>query len=163
MGTNYYLHKPLQNACEHCWRGDEAEVIHLGKGSAGWCFSLHVYPEDGLTDWSEVKAWLQDQIANGGHILNEYKEEVSLDDFESTVTKRLSDKDWDSGWWAPKPFGTTQDGKQFFLPGYTSEADFHAANYSQRGPNSLLRHRITDRHCFAHGSGTWDCITGEFS
>lgn len=162
MGTNYYLHKPAK-FCEHCGRHDEQEVIHLGKSSAGWCFSLHVYPENDLIDWWEVKEWLQGQIDSGGYIRNEYEEDVSLRDFEAIVTKRLFSKDWESDWWAPKPFGIKKDGKQFFLPGYTSEEHFHRSNGSKRGPNGLLRHRVDGRHCVANGSGTWDCILGDFS
>lgn len=54
MGTNYYLHtKP---DCECCGRG--FEPLHIGKSSGGWCFSLHVMPEDNintLDDWGEIQ------------------------------------------------------------------------------------------------------------
>jgi hypothetical protein len=36
-------------------------------------------------------------------------------------------------------------------------------NYSERGPNFLLRHRVNGRHCIGHGPGTYDYIAGEFS
>ncbi len=52
MGTNYYLEpKP---PCEACGRGFDR--LHIGKSSGGWCFSLHVIPEDGintLDDWED--------------------------------------------------------------------------------------------------------------
>ena len=46
MGTNYYLHRPRTNECEHCGRADEAPPLHIGKSSSGWCFSLHVRRAD---------------------------------------------------------------------------------------------------------------------
>jgi hypothetical protein len=46
MGTNYYV---AYDYCRHCGRFDEE--FHIGKSSAGWCFSLRVYEDKGLTDW----------------------------------------------------------------------------------------------------------------
>lgn len=49
MGTNYYLEaKP---ACKECGRPHERR--HIGKSSAGWVFSLRIYPEGprNLEDW----------------------------------------------------------------------------------------------------------------
>ena len=157
MGTNYYFRKPLTNHCEHCGRSDPPEELHIGKSSAGWCFSLHVHPEQdicSLADWETI--WPT------GAIFNEYREELSPSEMLRVITDRLFDKDWDSGWWGPKSFGTTSDGKPFILPGYASEADFHHSNHSERGPNGLLRHRI-DGHCIGHGPGTYDYIVGDFS
>ena len=51
MGTNYYLYEGSE-ACPTCKR--PFEPLHIGKSSAGWCFSLHVIPEEGintLDDW----------------------------------------------------------------------------------------------------------------
>ena len=143
MGTNYYLHdKP---DCECCGRPYEPK--HIGKSSAGWCFSLHVMPEDGintLDDWRRL--W----STPGAYILDEYGRSVPAADMEDWITKRGRDSDWsDPRRWSG-PFG------------YSSEAEFHARNMSERGPNGLLRHQI-GRHCIAHGEGTWDYIVGEFS
>ncbi len=140
MGTNYYLHQKPD--CECC--GRPFEPLHIGKSSGGWCFSLHVIPEDGintLDDWRNL--WSQP----GAYIRNEYGERVSIADMELPITARLRAKDWDDPrWWN----------------GYTSEEDFHSRNHSERGPNGLLRHRI-GRYCIAHGAGTWDYIRGAFS
>ena len=38
MGTNYYWQE--SEPCAACGRG--YEQVHVGKSSAGWCFSLHV-------------------------------------------------------------------------------------------------------------------------
>jgi hypothetical protein len=139
MGTNYYLHYP---DCSHCGRGDEP--IHIGKSSAGWCFQLRLHPNlgiDNLEEWGY--RWTR------GIIRDEYGSTLSPADMLSVITQRGRFENWDSGW------------RQGTLSGYTNEADFHARNYSERGPCGLLRTRISER-CIAHGSGTWDCIVGEF-
>lgn len=141
MGTNYYLHdKP---DCECC--GRQFEPVHIGKSSGGWCFSLHVIPEDNinsLDDWCAL--WSKP----GAFIRNEYGERISISQMSDIITNRSRDAKWDeSRWWSG-----------FYL----SEADFHAKNHSLRGPKGLLRHRIGD-HCVGHGKGTWDYIQGEFS
>lgn len=168
MGTNFYLHKPLQSLCEHCGRHDPEEQIHLGKSSGGWCFSLHVYPGGGdgvpsIYNWDEMKAWLEQQLSSGAVIRSEYGDDVSFEEFGKVVTERSHPKDWDSDWWAPKSFGTDLSGKPFMLPGYASEEHFHQSNHSRRGPNGLLRHRLEIGHCIGNGDGPYDYIVGEFS
>ena len=114
MGMNYYLHtKP---DCECC--GRDFEPLHIGKSSGGWCFSLHVMPEDNiktLDDWREL--WSKP----GAFIRNEYREKVPIEEMEKTITERV--------WRGEFP----------------------------------QRHDLDGWHCIAHGSGTWDHITGEFS
>ncbi len=82
MGTNYYLYtKP---DCECC--GREFEPLHIGKSSGGWCFSLHVIPEDGiktLDDWS--KLWSKP----GAFIRNEYGDKIPIEEMENIITKRM--------------------------------------------------------------------------
>jgi len=63
---NYYWHKQSEK-CPRCGRSDEA-TVHIGKSSAGWCFALHVYPEDDIRtirDWaflfSEAGSWIEDE------------------------------------------------------------------------------------------------------
>lgn len=81
MGTNYYLHpKPPCTAC-----GRPHEALHIGKSSSGWCFSLHVMPEDGiasLDDWRRL--WSQPEA----RILDEYGEPVTVDEMERKITER---------------------------------------------------------------------------
>lgn len=82
MGTNYYLHQKPD--CECC--GRPFEPLHIGKSSGGWCFSLHVMPEDCITtldDWRNLWA------APGSFIRNEYGENVSIADMELIITVRL--------------------------------------------------------------------------
>jgi len=81
MGTNYYLHQKPD--CKCC--GRPFEPLHIGKSSGGWCFALHVMPEDGintLDDWRVL--W----SAPGAFIRDEYGEKVSIADMERLITKR---------------------------------------------------------------------------
>ena len=139
MGTNYYLHQ--KEDCTCC--GRPFEPLHIGKSSGGWCFSLHVMPEDNintLDDWRAL--W----SVHGAFIRNEYGERVPIEEMEKIITERIGAV-WDQERWT------------MF---YSSEADFHAKNHSERGPNNLCRHKIGP-HCVGHGEGTWDYIPGEFS
>jgi hypothetical protein len=96
MGTNYYLHtKP---DCECCGRG--YEPLHIGKSSGGWCFTLHVMPEDNintLDDWRIL--W----SAHGSYVRNEYGERVPIDDLEKNIANR--------SWKGAFPLRHTIDGK----------------------------------------------------
>jgi hypothetical protein len=131
MGTNYYLEREI---CPHCGRSDEK--LHIGKSSAGWCFSLHVDPDEGinnLADWQAL--W----SAPDARIVDEYGREKSPDEMLSTITER--------GW---------PNRDRDFPP------DFYRSNHAEPGPNNLLRHQI-GRYCVGHGDGTYDLIPGEFS
>lgn len=134
MGMNFYLHR---NACEHCGRGDEP--IHIGKSSAGWCFSLHVMPEEGiatLTDW--MAKWVEP-----GAVI---KDECGVTLTANEMLERITNRSWVG----------------FDKGDAAKEAEFHRMNKSERGPNGLLRHRLS-RRCIGHGDGTWDYIVGDFS
>jgi hypothetical protein len=138
MGTNYYLER---NVCAHCGRGDEA--LHIGKSSAGWCFSLRVHPEEGIHDLPD---WEREFV--GGKVRDEYGETIGLADLRGIICNRTG-----------RPF----DDAHSFL-GYSCEAEFHRMNFSERGPKGLLRHRIdSGSRCIGHGAGTWDLIDAEFS
>jgi len=143
MGTNYYYHK--SPPCPHCGRNDEP--LHIGKSSGGWCFSLHVTPEQGinsLDDW--CKLWDNEDT----YILDEYDQEITVDKMLCIIKERkgYGDLRWDKVWFSDKY--------------YKSEAEFHEKSHSQRGPEGLLRHRIGP-YCIGHGEGTWDLCPGEFS
>lgn len=138
MGTNYYVEE--QPPCPHC--GRPYDTLHIGKSSAGWCFSLHVDTELGLTD---LPAW--ETYWQGKQIRNEYGKPISPQEMRQIITARQGHGFPDG--WAQRS-------------GYASEEQFHAQNGSSRGPNGLLRHQLS-RHCVGHGDGTWDLIEGEFS
>ena len=146
MGTNYYLEKKPTNMCEHCGRGDEMERLHIGKSSMGWCFGLHVIPEEGIHDLHDWK-----KIWSDGKIVNEYGEVCSPGEMEIRITEREGSNDWDDVGYVAKG-----------IRGYKDWKEFHTVNHSEPGPKGLLRHTIGD-HCLNHGEGTWDCIPGWFS
>ena len=141
VGTNYDWRSKICLTCGHA-----AEERHIGKSSGGWCFALHVYPEEGiqsLADW--MKKWAEDPH---GVIRNEYDEIVPTEDMISTITRR--------SW----PVGDD----------VAPSLKWFEANHAEPGPYGLARHKI-DRGrageygsgCIEHGEGTWDLITGEFS
>lgn len=146
MGTNYYATLGVETRCESCGHHSEPDRLHIGKSSLGWCFSLHVIPELGLTDWPEWEAFLTRQ---GVTITDEYKAEIDLRELIAVVTERSMPPKNDR-WWE---FGNY----------YRDEADFHRQNHSFMGPNNLLRHKVDGTHCIGNGEGTWDLIAGAFS
>lgn len=137
MGTNYYFQE--KPPCECCGRA--FDMRHIGKSSAGWCFSLHAYPDEGI---KELADWIKLWSAPGTKIITEYGDAMPPNQMLEVITKR-----------GPRP-------RESVPCGYTSWDSFHNLNDSQDGPNGLLRHRL-DSHCIGHGNGTYDLIVGEFS
>ena len=136
MGTNYYAVSP-ENTCEHCGRYDTQDRQHIGKSSAGWCFSLHVIPElslNSLEDWQ--KHLKQRHIV----IEDEYGSILSYEELMKKITERRRPDDGQTRW---------------------SDVDFRR-NGAEPGPGNLTRHSL-GAHCIGHGDGTWDLITGDFS
>jgi hypothetical protein len=139
MGTNYYLYKKV---CDKCGRGDEP--LHVGKSSGGWCFSLHVIPEEGINDLEDwEKLWNDPEIT----IKDEYGQILLKEAMKDLISGRSTK----SGKFESNPFG------------YDSWESFHRENHSEFGPKGLLRAKIENRHCIGHGKGTYDLILGEFS
>lgn len=137
MGTNYYFHTEI---CDHCQR---SERQHIGKSSGGWCFTLHIYPEDGILDLPD---WQKRWEEGKGEIRDEYGTPFSPTEMLRVVTERGRD-DWEVQRKRKPPF-------------YDSWAEFHRENHSTEGPKGLLRHLYQVHH---HGEGTWDCVAYEFS
>lgn len=111
----------------------------------GWCFALHIYPEDefaifDLEDWEVVWG------ANRGKILDEYNREITTKEMLGKIQDRYHPAD-------PR---TTPHG-------YSSWEDFYTQNHARPGPNNLCRSKIDGTHCTGHGKGTWDLMVGEFS
>lgn len=150
MGTNYYLYEN-DNICKHCGRYDEDTVLHIGKSSYGWCFSLHVIPEsniNSLDDWKKLFEQEDKYI-----IKNEYDEKISKEKMLEIIEKRVGNKPFDERNWDNMLFNS---GK--------TEQYFHDTNLSERGPNNLLRSRIgPETRCLGHGDGPYDLIEGLFS
>lgn len=137
MGTNYYIEEDI---CEYCGRSDEG--YHIGKSSVGWCFSLHVDPDNGIICLQDVQDLWQDKV-----IRDEYDHVIP----EKEMILIITDRDRGEEWERSAPFG------------YSSWAQFHRDNHSEQGPNGLLRHQIDGNHCIGHGPGTYDYLIGEFS
>lgn len=85
MGTNYYLHKQTFPACECCGRPAEVERLHIGKSSGGWCFLLHVEPEEGIHDLLD---WVALWRSPGALIRDEYGRETSPEKMLCTIVSR---------------------------------------------------------------------------
>lgn len=130
MGTNYYW---IEESCPHCGRGSER--LHIGKSSAGWCFALHVMPEEGI---NSLEDWKERWNVPGSLIEDEYGAHITKTDLLSTITERE--------WRRAEP----------------RSASYLATNDAEDGPKGLMRHRI-GRHCVGHGDGTWDLMPGNFS
>lgn len=81
MGTNYYV---KSNICEKCGKSDE--YLHIGKSSAGWCFSLKVYPDLDINSLYDWKKYLKSENMV---IEDEYGDIVSFDDLISAITDRF--------------------------------------------------------------------------
>ena len=132
MGTNYYLRR---DACQHCGRSDDER--HIGKSSAGWCFSLHVIPEEGINNLDD---WKREFARPNARIFNEYHEEITVADMLGIIT----DREWGN-------------------PAAHRRPSYLQANHATEGPNGLMRHQVDGVHCIGHGEGTWDLTIGEFS
>jgi hypothetical protein len=138
MGTNYYTVKKgvEEMDSEAFWasRGSE-DNLHIGKSSAGWCFSLHIIPELNIHD---LPGWVPYLLDQDRLIVNEYREVVTYEQMLAIITDRKSNR---SCTWTP---------------------EMYDRNYAEPGPNNLVRHSM-GRGCYRQGAGTWDCIKGEFS
>lgn len=79
MGTNYYLHAPPCQTCNH----SPEPPLHIGKSSYGWVFAFQRTTDlRTLLDWTE---YLDDKIRNGYIIKDEYGTEFSGLGFLSLV------------------------------------------------------------------------------
>lgn len=81
MSTNYYW-TPKQHKCPTCDRPFD-NSLHIGKSSAGWCFSLRVYPDKGVHNLGD---WLK--FLHKGTITDEYDRVISSED----MIKRIVDR-----------------------------------------------------------------------
>lgn len=140
MGTNYYSVKRGAEtlSSDDFWTlydqgGDD--VLHIGKSSGGWCFSLHVIPERGINDlWD----WIAIVLDPDRIIIDEYRDTIEFNRLWSIITARSSSRQ--STW----------------------SAEDYRRNCAEPGPNNLVRH-VIGHGCLGHGLGTWDCIEGRFS
>lgn len=144
LGCNYYLKEMIKPPCECCGRPFERTTRHIGKSSVGWCFLLHVYPNEGiryLQDWLPL-------LSQPGYVIeDEYGTVVEPDEILAVIERR----------------GQSRPERTMPPPGYPSLTSFYRANYAQPGPRGFLRAQLLEGHCIGHGDGAWDYIIGEFS
>ncbi len=82
MSTNYYFqNKP----CSHCGFIDDNSILHIGKGSGGWCFALHVMPEEGIETLDDWKRLLEDPDKE---IVDEYGDKIEREKMLQIITQR---------------------------------------------------------------------------
>jgi hypothetical protein len=77
MSTNYYVY--LADGT------DESEVLHIGKSSMGWVFSLRVYPERGIRTLYD---WLPILLDSQNAIRDEYGRDITVTEILRTITVR---------------------------------------------------------------------------
>ena len=148
MGTNYYLYQKTSLP-----EPDHETELHIGKSSAGWCFALHVIPERGIHDLRDWIALIE-SLGADARIEDEYGHTLLLYELMEIITIR-----W-------RNITVEESFKQGKASGFYEDIDclekFLHINNAQLGPNNLLRHQLS-KWCIKHGSGTWDCMPGEFS
>jgi hypothetical protein len=131
MGTNFYMLTP-ETVCSCCGRGEGRK--HIGKSSAGWCFSLHVYPEEGIRDLSDwEKLWATHNIED------EHGNVITVEQMLDCITERSSPRPLE---WSHKMLRD---------------------NFAVSSPHNLVRHQLRPDWCIGHGAGTWDLLIGDFS
>jgi hypothetical protein len=132
MGTNYYVNV---NICPHCNVAEKE--YHIGKSSYGWCFSLHVIPEEGI---NSLEDWDKFISENRCKITDEYGKQISWKELKETVICN----------------------RENFSALHNDDENFYEENHCEPGPYGLVRHKIDGVHCVGQGSGTFDFIVGEF-
>lgn len=87
MGTNYYCEtgRMLEVECDCGFKHVMPEVLHIGKDSFGWKFTLHEIPEKGLVD---LKTW-KHVLEMSPRIYDEYGGDVGLDEMVDTIRKKV--------------------------------------------------------------------------
>lgn len=121
------------DTCSHCGRPER--TLHIGKSSRGWVFALHVGKNEDDATPRTWCSWLRLLTTRPVHIYDEDGTTVTLEQLKEIVLERVG-----------APGGHT----------ILENTEFDARLF-------LYRHKIDDRHCLAHGSGSYDLITGDFS
>ena len=145
LGTNYYsVKRGLEDLdSDTFWErrrnaelGEGDDILHIGKSSGGWCFALHVIPDKGIHD---LPGWVPFLLSADRAIVDEYRDSITYEQLLDIITNRRGRHD---------------------VNPWTQE--MYERNYSEPGPNGLVRHTI-GRGCVRHGAGTWDCCEGNYS
>ena len=162
MGTNYYLiqkNTDRDESCEVSKMLDPSHTLmHIGKSSGGWCFSLHVYPERQIHNWDNWKSFLQTEYLESEAefvLVDEYYQSISLSYLFTVIEDRSNSTTWEEH----EQYVTDP---QSLFGRYNSLQAYLDKNGAIKGPNNLMRHKIDGNHCIGHGEGPYDYIIGEF-
>ena len=132
METNFYWHQAPPCPC--CKR--PFDPLHIGKSSAGWNFTLQVYPKSDintLSDWQEMFK------KKGSFIKDEYDREIPVTEMLKNITERQPCE------------GINKHSKGWFND---NDAEVR---------NGLMSYKVDGEFCVGHGSGTFDYVAREFS
>lgn len=130
--TNGYVYKnTYYRSYEEIEEDGIEKELHIGKSSAGWHFSLCIYPELGIKDLAD---WVK--LFDEYEIYNEYGDTITKSDMLKTITKRES-------------FYTREkDALEL-----KEEEIAMAKNHGKRGFNGLWAHNVP---YFKNTNGTYD-------
>lgn len=110
-------------------------VLHIGKSSAGWHFSLCIYPTidiKGLDDWKKLWA------SEGCKIFTEYGDEITPEEALGYIVDR---KPWSNATEAEVVEANNRMAKEYGIGRvYESYEDYMGANHAKRGYNGLWAH-----------------------
>ena len=157
MGTNFHLiyNEMVDVECPCCGHTKkERKKRHLGKSSGGWYYALHVYPEELLGTFDDIRQHVYEVLEQGGHIEDEYGGVVPVEDWLQCVTVRSAKHPVDYQRDLAEAFGHRR---------YQSVKHYLDAMQAVEGPNNLLRAKIDGMRCIGHGTGTCDYMVGNFS
>jgi len=143
MGTNFYLKQP-EVACPTCGHHEPVDSLHIGKSSAGWVFSLRIYPDLGISSLEDWKARF-----GQGQICDEYGSQISVEKMLETITERSWPRDPSKA-----PYG------------YVSWPEMCRLNRAEITPQGLLRSiREEGPHgpVEPEGGGTYQMFNYNFS
>lgn len=110
-------------------KGNFSHLLHIGKSSCGWHFSLCIYPELGinnLSDWSE--------LFDLDEIINEYGETISKSEMVKCITER----------------------HRYQVDSKEEQTQFCRQNSAEPGLNNLYAHKNTERFPHTRTDGTYD-------
>lgn len=142
MSTNYYIQFE-NNPFEELFNC----IIHFGKSSCGWHFTLHVYPEKNINNFED---WLNVINKHPNKIKDEYNAIISFEELVDVICNRSGEES------IPDVIDMTM-----FLGKHISKEEYLVMNHAKIGKNNLLQH-IGENCIGTHDKFPIDYIIGEF-
>lgn len=152
--TNGYLLRDTYYATEKELENNFTQEVHIGKSSAGWYFSLCIYPGDinGIDDWKKL---FNDP---DNKIVDEYGENIDPKEMIRIITKRK----WGEGRFTEENMKKALDAHNEMFSGtekIRSYDEFLAINHAEKGINGLWKHKLDKFHSRAEDkNATYDYI-----